>query len=427
MKPKNALTWLMMTMIGVIGLSLAWQEHSLTRLAFAHSLAPDVEAQAPSYANNSITGGIRNIREFLEHCPTNDPIYGQLRSDIKLRRNGSLVGEIPCTEPISQLPIAQYTDELIYLQTLRTIYYMDLGHSGHLPWTSGTLYDWMISKIGGINLSDTAGYSHCCTTIGGEKYIVIQTQDDFNRNFDRQWQGISGNLALVMHEVRHTDGFSHNSGCGIPNGCDATYDESNLSPYGIQWWLAKNWLYGDLYVGFSCNTTAAVNGIAYWHFSGANDQYRNRFTSNPPPLLTMPQSPGGVCPVDLMKSTWRANLLSPTAGQFVTFSTDLLNAGGAANGTVVTVTLPNQTTYVPGSATTSQGSVSENGPLIFTLGTMEYNSPITIVFVVMVNSGVTSPTALSGQLTITWNGGSSSMHYGVVANANLLYLPSVRR
>ena len=50
------------------------------------------------------------------------------------------------------MALSQYTDELIVLQGLRTIYYMDLGRSGHLPWTAGTLYGWMKSKIGGINI-----------------------------------------------------------------------------------------------------------------------------------------------------------------------------------------------------------------------------------------------------------------------------------
>jgi hypothetical protein len=52
--------------------------------------------------------------------------------------------------PVSQLPISQYTDELIVLQGLRAVVYMDLG-SNQLPWAPGTLYDWMKSKMTGIS------------------------------------------------------------------------------------------------------------------------------------------------------------------------------------------------------------------------------------------------------------------------------------
>src|SRR4051812_49045337 len=78
-------------------------------------------------------GAIANIQSFLEQCPTNDPNYAQIRSDLTLLRDGMPVGALACAEPISQLPLGQYTDELIVLQGLRVIYYMDQGRSGHLP------------------------------------------------------------------------------------------------------------------------------------------------------------------------------------------------------------------------------------------------------------------------------------------------------
>ena len=244
--------------------------------------------------DSAMTASIDDLQEFLDTCPTLDPVYEQIRGDFDIRRNGVLVGDIPCSEPISGLRVSQYTDELIVLQGLRAIYYMDLGRSGHLPWTSSTLYEWMKSKIGGINLSDTAGGSYCCETYDDRLHIVVKVQDDFNRDFDRTWQGISGNIGLYMHETRHVDGFPHVSGCGIPNGCDQTYDETNLSPYGIQWWLEAHWLTGELYVGFSCLDSSDVQEIANWHLSGANS-FRDRFVDTKPPELTMPENPGGLC------------------------------------------------------------------------------------------------------------------------------------
>ncbi len=260
--------------------------------AIAVALPPiGVVSQSGGSAPGS-AGLADDLAGFLDTCPNADPAYAQIRSDFKLRREGVLVGDVPCSGPISSLPLSQYTDELIVLQGLRTIYYMDRGRSGHLPWTSGTLYDWMVSKIDGIDIR--AGGSYCCEDFGGETYIVVGQQDDFNRDFDRTWRGISGNIGLYVHETRHVDGFPHVSGCGIANGCDQTYDESNLSPYGIQWWLNANWLSGYIHVGFSCLDPSEVLETANWHLGAANSS-RDRFVDTKPPLLTMPAQPGGPC------------------------------------------------------------------------------------------------------------------------------------
>ena len=177
-----------------------------------------------------------DIGPLLATCPQHDPVYSQLRSDFELRRNGVSVRDIPCSEPISQLPVSQYTDEIIVVQGLRAVFYM-LG-SSPLRWAPGMrLYDWMQSKMAGINISDTAGFSSCCEILDGKWFFTLQAQNDSERNFDRGWSGISANIGLYAHELRHLDGFPHTSCCGIPNGCDQTYDETNLSPYGMQWWL----------------------------------------------------------------------------------------------------------------------------------------------------------------------------------------------
>jgi hypothetical protein len=238
---------------------------------------------------------IENIEVFLDKCPSSDPVYAKLRADFTIRRNDVIVTNIPCSEPVSSMPLPQYTDELIVLQGLRTIYYMDLGRSGHLPWTGGTLYDWLRSKIGGINISDTAG-SFCCALLNGKAYIVVRAQDDTNRDFDRAWRGIAGNISLYFHEARHRDTGGHVSCCGTASGCDSTYDESNLSPYGIQWWLNANWLTGYLYVGFSCLSPTKIQDIAYWHWTSCNFG-RDRFCQTKPPTVNLPASPGGPCPL----------------------------------------------------------------------------------------------------------------------------------
>ncbi len=64
-------------------------------------------------ADFSSTDGIPNIAEFLQKCPTNDPMYSQFRSDFEIRREGAVVGTIACTEPVSAMPITSSRQERI--------------------------------------------------------------------------------------------------------------------------------------------------------------------------------------------------------------------------------------------------------------------------------------------------------------------------
>ena len=241
--------------------------------------------------------GIDNISELLESCPQNDPNYALIRSDFEIRREGAVVGNIACTEPVSAMPISQFSDELIVLQGLRVIYYMEGGRSVPYPWTSGSMYDWMKGKTGGIEIA--FGSSHCCASYNGEWYPVIASQTDFNRDPDRRWIGLSERIAIIGHEVRHIDGFPHVGGCPLyplqTFGCDLRFDESNLSPYGFQWWLNAKWLSGQLNVGYSCLSENEVSQIATIHLNRANNDYGKRFVQNAPPVQTMPTQPGGPC------------------------------------------------------------------------------------------------------------------------------------
>ena len=240
-------------------------------------------------------GQILNIESFLDKCPLNDPAYATIRADFEIRRNGDIVGEIDCSEPVSNLPVSEYTNELIVLQGLRTIYYMDKGKTEYLPWTDSTLYNWMKTKIDGINIDDNIAGGRCCSTFDGKKFIDVAAQNESNREFDRSWRGLSGNIGLYVHEARHVDGFGHTSCCGITNGCDQTYDEANLSTYGTQWWLNMAWLTGEINVGVGCQSPSAIQQIANWHLSSTNNTFRRRFCETKPPELALPDSPGGSC------------------------------------------------------------------------------------------------------------------------------------
>ena len=246
--------------------------------ATADRRSPEASAQPASLTPS---GGIANIAAFLDQCPANDPAYAQMRADFEIRKEGAVVGAIGCSEPVSAMPLAQVTDELIAVQALRTIYYMEGGRSVPYPWTSGSFYDWMKAKIGGVDIR--AGRSSCCEQFNGKWFVVIDAESPVGRDGSREWRGLSDRIALLGHETRHVDGFPHVGGCPLfPTGsfgCDQTYDPNNPSAYGVQWWLHAKWLSGDINIGYACLESNVVLSIATSHLNTANN-YRSRFVTS---------------------------------------------------------------------------------------------------------------------------------------------------
>ncbi len=253
---------------------------------------------------------IENIETFLDTCPQRDRMYERFIEDFQIRRNGIVVDPdtIPCTEPVSEMPIEEYSDELTVLQAIRAIYYMGRGHApGFFPWTDGTMYDWMRSRIGGFNICDspsddpncsgagTAWAGRCCNLYDERILFQSRADDEMNRDYRRTWSGLAGKIQLYAHEVRHRDDYPHVgcSTCPAPNNCDQNYDESSLSTFSVSYWLQRAWANGDLYAGYACLPSASV--IAQRHVNNANG-FSDRFCGTAPPEVSVPTLPGGECP-----------------------------------------------------------------------------------------------------------------------------------
>ena len=158
------------------------------------------------------------------------------------------------------------------------------------------MYDWVKLKIGGINIDTTSGNSFCCTQFNGRPYFTygVSTYNDFSRIYGLKFEGLIGLLALVGHEVRHVDGYGHVSCCGIPGGCDQTYDETNLSAYGIQYFLYRLFLNGGIALNLQCLDPPEARSIANGLLVTGN-LYPSRFCDTKPATMTLPAVPGGVC------------------------------------------------------------------------------------------------------------------------------------
>jgi hypothetical protein len=267
------------------------------------SASSSYRASLPSVGATFIITGIRDISSFLERCPTNDPVYTRIRQDFELRLDGQVItSTITCTEPISALPIEQFTNELIALQVFRTAYYMGMGTEANLPWTQKSLYAWMSSNIAGVNFKTAPGQLYCCDIINGNKYFSTSLQDANQREYKRTWPGIASSLNFYAHEIRHADAGApgHTTGCQAfplptdPPGCDATYDLSNLGSYGVQYWLESKWATGYLNIGIGCSPPVTATNYATWDANSANG-FRARFVNNVPPVVTATQPYGGPC------------------------------------------------------------------------------------------------------------------------------------
>ena len=246
-----------------------------------------IAAPSSAAAQNDEICYITNVDFFQEQCPTLDPAIDEILSDFRITRDGIDVTEFECEEPMSTLPAEQYTTELRLLQALRTAYYVDKGRTGHLPWTDQSLYDWLKSKVGGFNINSSARFNSCCGVWpNGDRFITLIELSELGRTdpIFRAWP-LGGRIGLIMHEARHVDGFSHPGCCPSgPGGCDQRYDESNLSPHAIQWWLERAFLNGTLYTGYSCLDSERAEFIAGHLIRGANNR-RDLFCESPPPIL----------------------------------------------------------------------------------------------------------------------------------------------
>ncbi len=275
------------------------------------------------FCSLSADASIGDIKKFLDTCPVNDPIYSQIKMDFTIRHNVDTIlfmDSIVCSEPVSAMPISQYSDDLIILQSLRVMYYMDKGQSGHLPWTSGALYPWLKSQIKGfdIKLLDKGVSGQCCEALADGLYMEMIPEEDSGRNWDRTWQGISQTIGFFAHEARHLLGPSHDCSWDAEGNRfidDNNYNPGNLSSFGVQWWLEKSWLYGDIQVGISCQSATEKQDIISWHLSGLNT-FRARFCSVKPTAINFaPADAGGVCRSAPPMNPWKVQTVDSTLDQ----------------------------------------------------------------------------------------------------------------
>ena len=268
------------------------------RLTVTASDPAGLQATQGTSVQSGILTAIPDIDAFLDQCPTDDSVFVDIRQDFEVRLEGEVIaGPIVCSEPAAAMSSDEVTYQLKAYQAFRLAYYMNHGTEGRLPWTEKGLYDWLASRISGVNIKKDPGSYYCCDRIDGNLYVATSVSgvDSNGQVFSFQQRmdlyAITLTLRFYVHEARHTeaDDPGHVNGCKAwplpsdPYGCDATYDLDNLGGYGVSYWLASSWATGYLNVGIACSPRS--DDRFNWLVSSANSA-RDLFVANVPPLLT---------------------------------------------------------------------------------------------------------------------------------------------
>lgn len=286
--------------------------------------APSIQAVAISQNQpKACKWGIQNIQAFLVECPAADNAYGLILHDTPVSFDATpvdpqtLATDVAAvcvnktTLPSSGGPTLKQREEFRVVQALRTIYYMDSqGDKGcPYPWTGGrSFYKWMTSLEGGVEIRDDVTASYCCDypVAGGTRpQLVIAMENPANEpNLDISpdnytWMGILPTISIIGHETRHEPlppssnfSFVHVGCCPLgANACDQEYDEMNLTTYGLEFWLFRGALSGQLNVGYACHPDANTT----LSFVGTANGFIPRFCTLAPQARVVPPNPGGTC------------------------------------------------------------------------------------------------------------------------------------
>lgn len=106
----------------------------------------------------------------------------------------------------------------------------------------------------------------------------------------------------------------------------------------------------------------------------------------------------------------------------------LVNSGLPAEGVSVRVTVPQGAEYVAGSAHTSQGTVSGEGPLEFAIGAVPADGSVELRYSVRLLPDIDLPGMVRSDVTIAWSTGQVFRTITAYAGASsALYLPSAAR
>lgn len=118
----------------------------------------------------------------------------------------------------------------------------------------------------------------------------------------------------------------------------------------------------------------------------------------------------------------------PQTGEVITHHLRLVNSGLGAEAVRVRIVMDEDARYVAGSAWTSQGSVSGEGPLEFVVGSVPPGGSVELRYSFGVLVGLPTPRLLRSDVNVAWNAGQLFRTISTYVGAEEpLFLPAVSR
>ena len=203
-----------------------------------------------------ITVAPPNADDILARCPTPSEVAV---SDFDLNlvfESDPTAGQIVCTAEQSSRDLT-----LLEAQVYRVLTIMrQLEFDASLPWTSNSLYGWMVSSIDGMRFRSDAKNSSCCSN----NMITIRATENLNALVyptDFRWVGTL--LVLFVHEARHNNGKPHTCGSS-----DNTIAE--LGAWGVQYYM-------NLFLGTHSDPALITPTMQSWFRQQAQSICSGRF------------------------------------------------------------------------------------------------------------------------------------------------------
>lgn len=295
------------------------------------------------------------VEDLIANCPSSAEVSG-FNADLAITFEGTdpSSGTLVCHASDGSTDLTRFQERAY--QALRVIQTIHFSRS--LPWTSQNLYDWFVSSIDGIRFRSDIDVSFCCDPAN---VIDIRAAPNSAALFTNRWMdsaapiGLTGLVALLVHEARHNNGRPHT--CGND---DQTVGE--LGAWGAQYYLE---LWEGLYSGsFLASPDVYPSYYRDQHLLTSESIVLSRVCSLPT--------------ADLSLAIGEPSLSPAIKGQAVVYAFTAANSGpDPADDVFVYSPVPNGTTFV--QATTSQGSCSADagGPIACSFGSIPAGAAVT--------------------------------------------------
>lgn len=353
------------------------------------------------------------VDDLTASCPSAEEI-AVIRADLNITFEGDpSAGTLVCRAADGSADLTRLQERTY--QGLRIMH--QISFDTPVPWTSKSIYDWLVSAITGIRHRTDITNTFCCDPANT---INVASRGLGILNFlSSEWVSTQG--VLYAHEARHNQGFLHTCGSS-----DQTLDE--LGAWGVQYYM-QEWMTRHSDPFLTPRDQTALN-FRTWFWQGAQSMINNTICDlesgvvGSPRKLDFRTQPVGVASVP------KALAITLTKGVGTSINGIALNGANAGDFTIVRDTCTGATilpscavdlSFTPGAA------AQRSAALVFNYGAaLSQSVPLagtgggsTCGYSLATSGGLQSNAGGSGNVTITaapgcaWTASSKSSWLGM--------------